>query len=156
MSWTPEAEQRLRALVADPTKPTASQIATELANGFTRNAVISKINRLGLTLPNHGLNNVPGAAKPRKHPNRDNLRAARILAKCQAAQEKHAQAALAAIPAPASRNVPLLELDRGQCRFPTNDAAPGEIHLFCGAKAVRGEPYCAFHCRRSLAPPRAA
>jgi len=33
-----------------------------------------------------------------------------------------------------------------QCRFPVNDAAPGDIHLFCGA--FGGFPYCPAHAMR--------
>lgn len=154
MIWTPEAEQHLCALVADPRGLSAGQMAKELGNGYSRNAVIGKCKRLGLTLPNHGIRRAAVTKSPRTHPNRDNLLATRIRAKSRAAQ--NAYAAVASIPAPDSRNLTFRELDRRECRWATNDAAPGESHLFCGAKAVRGEPYCAFHCRRSLAPPRAA
>lgn len=48
-----------------------------------------------------------------------------------------------------TRAVPLAELGRGECRFAVNDAAVGEPHLFCGASAQPGLPYCRHHARRA-------
>ena len=47
MSWTDERVEQLRKLWLDG--KSASQIAAELANGITRNAVIGKVHRLGLS-----------------------------------------------------------------------------------------------------------
>jgi len=47
MSWTDERVELLRKLWMDGLS--ASQIAAELANGITRNAVIGKVHRLGLS-----------------------------------------------------------------------------------------------------------
>lgn len=49
-----------------------------------------------------------------------------------------------------SRHLPLAELKGGECRFPVNNAAPGEAHLFCGAPAADG-PYCVHHAARAYA-----
>ncbi|HEY8580387.1 MAG TPA: GcrA family cell cycle regulator, partial [Beijerinckiaceae bacterium] len=46
MSWTDERVELLRKLWMDGLS--ASQIASELSNGITRNAVIGKVHRLGL------------------------------------------------------------------------------------------------------------
>jgi hypothetical protein len=45
---------------------------------------------------------------------------------------------------------PLSALSPDQCRWPVNDAAGGEQHLFCAAKAVSGNPYCAVHAARAV------
>ena len=47
MSWTDERVELLRKLWLDGLS--ASQIAAELAHGITRNAVIGKVHRLGLS-----------------------------------------------------------------------------------------------------------
>lgn len=62
MSWTDERVELLRKLWNQGLS--ASQIATELANGITRNAVIGKVHRLGLS----GRAKAPSsqAARPRK------------------------------------------------------------------------------------------
>lgn len=38
---------------------------------------------------------------------------------------------------------PLLDLDRGRCKFPVGEPAPGEPRLFCGEPAMPEKPYCA-------------
>ena len=48
----------------------------------------------------------------------------------------------------ASRNVPLMMLEARECRWPVNNAAPGEEHLFCGLEA--DGPYCAHHAARRI------
>jgi len=40
----------------------------------------------------------------------------------------------------------LMMLQRGQCKWPVNDAAKGEEHLFCGERAEGS--YCRHHARR--------
>ena len=62
MSWTDERVEQLRKLWLDG--KSASQIAAELANGITRNAVIGKVHRLGLS----GRVKSPGQAAPRPRP----------------------------------------------------------------------------------------
>ena len=53
----------------------------------------------------------------------------------------------------ASRRVPLMELDRGDCRWPVNDPEPKvEEYLFCGHKAKLGSKYCSHHAKRSVIP----
>lgn len=51
----------------------------------------------------------------------------------------------------ASRHVALVDLKHDECRFPVNDAAPGEMHLFCGMPAAAGRPYCRHHALRARA-----
>lgn len=43
----------------------------------------------------------------------------------------------------------LADLGGRACRFPVNDAAPGEPHLFCGLPVLWGRPYCGHHCGRA-------
>ncbi|MEP9389625.1 GcrA family cell cycle regulator [Mesorhizobium sp. KR9-304] len=42
----------------------------------------------------------------------------------------------------------LADLAWHECRWPVNDAAPGEMHLFC-ARAKGDGPYCSEHARRA-------
>jgi hypothetical protein len=43
---------------------------------------------------------------------------------------------------------PLMMIQRRQCKWPVNDAAPDELHLFCGLPAEG--PYCSHHASRTL------
>jgi GcrA cell cycle regulator len=61
MSWTDERVELLRKLWLEG--HSASQIAAELANGITRNAVIGKVHRLGLS--GRAKAPTPSAARPR-------------------------------------------------------------------------------------------
>lgn len=47
------------------------------------------------------------------------------------------------------RNLALVDLGRFDCRFPVNDAAPGEQHLFCGNGRTPVSAYCAHHDLRA-------
>lgn len=49
-----------------------------------------------------------------------------------------------------SRRLPLVDLDRHDCRFAVNDAAPGEEHLFCGHAIAPGSAYCPHHTARAF------
>lgn len=48
-----------------------------------------------------------------------------------------------------SRRIELTELKSGDCRWPVNDAAPREIHLFCGHPVDAGSSYCLHHRLRA-------
>jgi len=48
-----------------------------------------------------------------------------------------------------SRNIALMDLARGECRWPVTDD-PGGRHLFCGLQAEAGGPYCDHHAARSF------
>lgn len=50
----------------------------------------------------------------------------------------------------ATRRLPLAELGWQDCRFAVNDAAPGEMHLFCGLAVVPGRSWCRHHLHRCL------
>ena len=67
MMWTDERVELLKKLWADGLS--ASQIAAELG-GITRNAVIGKVHRLGLSGRAETLGNIPGHSSP-KNPSRN-------------------------------------------------------------------------------------
>lgn len=51
--------------------------------------------------------------------------------------------------APASREMLLHELDRHQCKWPTNDPPKGGVFRFCGHQRAEKGPYCAYHQMRA-------
>lgn len=53
------------------------------------------------------------------------------------------------VPAPKPLFLPLAELGTG-CKWAVNDAAPGELHLFCGAARQGLGPYCPHHAARAF------
>lgn len=48
------------------------------------------------------------------------------------------------------RFIPLMDLKRGECKWPVNHAARGETHLFCGNSAEFDKPYCRTHAPLGL------
>lgn len=106
----------------------ASRIAAEL--GCTRNAVMGRLNRVGL-LRNGGL---PARITRVKTPRAP--RPAKIIPPEITDQE-----------IPVEQRVSLLELTRDTCRWPVGDPQE-EGFFFCGAKPEKSGPYCPAHRAR--------
>jgi GcrA cell cycle regulator len=141
-TWTPERVEQLRNCVV--TGLSCSQIAAEI--GVTRNAVIGKIHRLGLSPVRP-----PGASARSCPPRARRPRAAgqRALLRLLFA-DGAAIAATAPEPAAVESQKPcsLIELEQGKCRWPIAEAA-GDCadFVFCGNAAATGFSYCAGHAR---------
>lgn len=148
MNWTDERTEKLKALWADGLS--ANQIAKQLG-GVTRNAVIGKVHRLGLS------GRSPGA------PKRARLVKPEIAASAKkdgsgapAGRPRQARTQQSAPPEPAkalpepkpnrakpSLGLSIITIRDGQCRFPTHTAY-GD-HRFCGHRTRPGSPYCDAH-----------
>jgi len=158
MSWTDERVEQLKKMWLDGLS--ASQIAGELANGITRNAVIGKVHRLGLS----GRVKTPVPAPARARPKTGEDDHAPITPVI------HGNLALAAevrpVPAPApaprapgedvvipiSERVSIMELRESMCRWPLGDPTSSDFR-YCGAKMQIGlGPYCAHHARIAYQP----
>lgn len=139
VSWSPERVEQLKSLIG--AGYSCRQIAEEI--GVTRNAVIGKVNRLGLSRPK----GVPAASRDATERKRAPWRP-KILTQ---------QALLLRLPPEPlprledisifdGRGCSLLELSAGKCRWPINE--PGaENFCFCGNTPLEGFPYCAGHAR---------
>jgi GcrA cell cycle regulator len=157
MSWTDERVEMLKKLWADGLS--ASQIAAELG-GITRNAVIGKVHRLGLS----GRAKAPSSAGPRARKTRAPshvFRSIRNALRGNTALAAHAVAAYEAEiepePEPLENIIPIgqrcsiLELSDDKCHWPIGD--PGHADFaFCGGKSIIGLPYCAYHARIAYQP----
>ena len=156
-TWTDERVELLKKLWGDGLS--ASQIAGELG-GITRNAVIGKVHRLGLS----GRAKAPSSSVPRQRKPRapSMYRAPRPMMR--------GNTALAHMPAydyeaepdpepieniiPIGQRCSLLELDQEKCHWPIGD--PGQPDFFfCGGKTNAGTPYCGYHGRVAYQPPAA-
>lgn len=164
MEWTEQRIDMLRKLWGQG--QTASQIAT-LLGGVTRNAVIGKAHRLGLT----------GRPSPIK---RDGSEAGAAPRRKSAGSQRRQQPTLAPMPAmrptattaavtessgvqnaprssvetrasePAAAKAPPAPRTAAQagsksCSWPMGDPKQPGFH-FCGESAEPGRPYCAQHC----------
>lgn len=52
-----------------------------------------------------------------------------------------------------SRNLTILELQDGECRYPNDRDPPNAPIRFCGHSAVEDKPYCRAHLRIAYRPP---
>lgn len=137
-AWTDDRVYTLTRLWRDGLS--ASQIARALAGGVTRNAVIGKVHRLGLS----------GRAK-RSAPTLRLRREARPRrAIRRAATVPHATPSTPVEPPPEVGAASILSVRRGQCRWPIGDPLADGFCL-CGAPAVRGA-YCAGHAEIAYRP----
>jgi GcrA cell cycle regulator len=128
MSWTDERVEQLKKLWSDGLS--ASQIAAELG-GITRNAVIGKVHRLGLS----------GRAKSTSS-----------TALAQAYEiEADIEPELIDNVIPIGQRRTILELNEQTCRWPVGDPGSGDF-FFCGGNALASLPYCAYHSRIAYQP----
>lgn len=147
--WTDERIEKLRQLWAEGLS--AGQIAARFP-GASRNAIIGKAHRLGLSKRAVGKRNdlnlvapKPATVKP-------------LVGSAQFARKKADPAKMAEVkaienkPAPAGLPKPLFvklfELERNDCRWPVTGEK--ENTLFCGHNVDRGSSYCAGHHRLSI------
>lgn len=139
--WTEDRTKLAVQLWADGYS--ANQIAARVG-GVSRNAVIGKIHRLGLS----------GRASPapRMYPKKTGPRKQRLRRRPQINNPTPLAALFAGEPytPPPKPHIPegerktLLQLEDGDCRFPCSDEPP---HTFCARPKVQGLPYCEVHAR---------
>ncbi|TYC52820.1 GcrA cell cycle regulator [Rhodobacterales bacterium] len=163
MSWTNERVELLKKLWSDGLS--ASQIAGELG-GVTRNAVIGKVHRLGLSgrakttttssKPRRArpAGTQAAAATPKKPSPQPMTQGANALkadispvpvAKPQPVVEPVAELV------PISKRATILTLTERTCKWPIGDPATEDFY-FCGRQSDAGVPYCAHHCKVAYQP----
>ena len=178
MSWTDERVELLKKMWSEG--QSASQIAKELG-GVTRNAVIGKVHRLGLSNRNGGA----AAKAPEKKATKAEAPGA-AEARAAAASAAPATEAPAPAPTPAPRKpiitagqplppqpsaneispealanvrevekkakkLGLMELTERTCKWPIGDPAT-EDFWFCGLPVQQGKPYCEAHVSVAFQP----
>ncbi len=176
MSWTDERVELLKKMWTEG--QSASQIAKELG-GVTRNAVIGKVHRLGLS-NRAGATPAKAEAKPAKaepkpkpQPKTEPAREAKPE---PVAEAKPIPARKAIIPAgqplppqpsaneispealakvneveKKAKKLSLMELTERTCKWPVGDPAT-EDFWFCGLPVQQGKPYCEAHVGVAFQP----
>lgn len=161
MTWTDERVELLKRLWSEGLS--ASQIAAELG-GVTRNAVIGKVHRLGLS--GREKPSASTVTKPRKPAStlRTQVRSVPMF-------RGNAALALSEVPVlkafvvsePVPQRVPvevslvctpvtIMDLREGMCRWPLGDPSSPEFR-FCGGRAAAASgPYCVHHATIAYQP----
>ncbi len=161
ISWTDDRVESLKRLWQEGLS--ASQIAGRLG-GVTRNAVIGKVHRLGLS---------GRATTSRQKSHRPRRPAAATQKRLAPVKQRFAQAGNSAFRAlyqgdtetaytppveelviPEKERKYITTLTESCCRWPIGDPQHADFH-FCGKGKVTGLPYCEFHARRAFQPPQA-
>lgn len=146
MAWTEERVEELKKLWAEG--HSASQIAARMG-GVTRNAVIGKVHRLGLS----------GRAAPAKPKTVISEPPSRHTSSVETPTPSEAttrplRSVLRDLP-------PITDIGLGkatvssisndQCKWPIGDPASEDFH-FCGQATTGGKPYCAYHVQLAFQP----
>jgi GcrA cell cycle regulator len=143
MGWTEDRVETLKKLWLDGLS--ASQIAKQLGGGLTRNAVIGKVHRLGLS----------GRAAP-SQPQRPAFKPQRPARPAQPVVSPAARRAEPAAPAEPPKRVvyvaeepgsaTVLTLGAHMCKWPIGDPSTDGFS-FCGRVSSGEGPYCVQHAQ---------
>lgn len=173
--WTDDRVELLKKLWMEGLS--ASQIAGELGEGVTRNAVIGKVHRLKLSARAKPTNTTPrarpaarpaprrpaspsvstgaspmaSAVKPRPQTTiaRPQVMGATALAITpQIETEMYVAPAAAELFIPEHKRLSLLQLNEHTCKWPIGDPLTKDFY-FCGQHSLETGPYCEFHSRRA-------
>lgn len=143
MSWNDDRVEQLKKLWSEGLS--ASQIASKMG-GVTRNAVIGKVHRLGLS----------GRAAPAK-PQRGRHYGDEIEV---IEPFKREQSQKLVVPEPEFLAPMVLDtgdlatvatLNRNMCKWPIGDPTREDFH-FCGQGTPAGKSYCAYHAQLAFQP----
>ena len=160
MSWTDERVELLKKLWLDGRS--ASQISGELGGGVTRNAVIGKVHRMGLSgrvktsdspvsaLPR--LREKPQARPSAPRMSGPSVRGNLALSMSPRPAPQPAPRPVKEVVIPISERVTLMELKEAMCRWPLGDPAQPDFR-FCGIKSPGAlGPYCGYHASVAYQP----
>lgn len=156
MAWTDERVEILKKLWMEGLS--ASQIANKMG-GVTRNAVIGKVHRLGLS--GRATTSRVSRSRPRKprvpsNPARNSVfrSAGNTALKADPNYQPEVEpepAVVHELNIPPGERASILTLNENTCRWPIGDPGAEDFH-FCGIKPSAGMPYCPYHVRIAYQP----
>lgn len=161
--WTADRMKVLSKLWHDGLS--ASQVAARIG-GCSRNAVISKLHRMGLTGRPQDINRHRQGGYARTSAVRK-MRAANSNKPSGASVSAFNPASTPIVPAdpyisqyeeidvPVRERKKLVDLEEDDCRWPIGDPRDSEFH-FCNGKRVLGASYCEHHARVAYQPAKPA
>ena len=152
MLWTDEAVESLKRLATEGLS--ASVIAATLG-AESRNAVIGKANRIGITL--HGGRGGRARASDRPGASRKAQPATEAQGRSPAPPFEPARKpawTFAGAEVGAMRRLRFEDMRETACRWPLGDPRSGDF-AYCGLSSAEGRAYCAGHCRMAYRPPGA-
>ena len=164
MLWTAEAVEHLKRLALEG--KSASSIAAALGVE-SRNAVIGKASRVGIKLNGGGRPNASGKTRAGarraewatvSYPQAGSKQSATAVLtrdpRVERGDEREAGWTFGDAEVGEMRRLRFEEIREFACRWPLGDPRSGEF-AYCGLTPVRGQSYCAGHCRMAYRPPQA-
>ena len=155
MSWTEDRVETLKKLWTEG--HSASQIANQLG-GVTRNAVIGKVHRLGLSgraTPSRPVKRPPRLARPKPAPQRIERTVVAPVIEEPAVKtlpvviERRGEP-LAPVRMSNGEVASVLNIRESMCKWPIGDPMDKDF-AFCG-RSASGGPYCAEHAKVAFQP----
>ncbi len=165
MGWTEERVSILKKLWMEGLS--AAQIAVELGEGVTRNAVIGKVHRLKLSGRAKPANSTQRARSASRTARSTSARGGSGGVKRRTGLSTPVSGANALSPAiseqedirlaarqeaelfiPPEKRIGLLALTEKTCKWPIGDPLLEDFH-FCGHDSEDNAPYCKFHAKRA-------
>lgn len=137
MAWTEERVELLKKLWAEGLS--ASQIARSMGD-VTRNAVIGKVHRLGLS----GRATTSRSERPRRA----------TIPKPTPKPVVHEPEIVTEATLANGEFATVMTLNQNMCRWPIGDPGSNDFH-FCGQSTDGGSPYCDAHERMAYQPAQA-
>lgn len=171
--WTDERVELLKKLWMEGLS--ASQIAGELGDGVTRNAVIGKVHRLKLSArakptnttprprptatarpsaprrvasPSSGMSHASAKPRPVSMPRPQVMGATALAMQPDMEAELYVAPAAQELFIPEDKRLNLLQLNEHTCKWPIGDPLTKDFY-FCGQHSLETGPYCDFHSRRA-------
>jgi GcrA cell cycle regulator len=143
MPWNDERVELLKKLWQEGLS--ASQIAAELG-GVTRNAVIGKVHRLGLSGRGQPTSSIK--RQRRSHPT-THRRTRHVLTIGNLALKADALPGTEPVPmrnvvVPIAKRLTIYALTERTCKWPIGDPGEEDFH-FCGHDSLEAAPYCEYH-----------
>lgn len=147
--WTDVRSEQLKTLYAQGLS--GAKIAAEMDCGFTRNAIIGRIHRLGLELRGGQpkrlkMEKAPRIQKSRQRYSPESRRVLTIFESAEIIKLRCVEIV--------SRGLSLMDLEPSDCRYPFG-GDDGNSITFCGHPQLKGSSYCAPHFALTRDKPRA-
>ena len=132
----PGLVEKLKELLTG--KTSMGEIAAELGNGLSRNAIIGKTRRMGWERPRAEIKVSPEKVNRARSKTRIHIASTHVVSTYKEVTEM--PVAVADLDIPKEQRRTILQLESWHCRYPVGE--PGnESFFFCGATAIEGSSY---------------
>ena len=152
-SWAEEHSRALREYLEKGLSFSriANAINAQFNTAYSRNATIGRARRMGLSAPGRTDNSARPKSRPKSRLARLHKMRARLAGPKPTVRKRAAALKLRCVGI-VPRHLSLLELERGDCRYPYGGEAEGEAITFCGHPRREGSSYCVAHFHLTSIP----